>query len=83
MGSARNTVARDARWRATVVLPTAGEGLEGELHYELELVVGGSGVRLASEPADRCFAIETDEPHMQVAWRVTARQEATAGPKEE
>jgi hypothetical protein len=60
----------DARGRATIVLPTRGQELEGGLHWELELLAGGGEARLASDLSDGSFVIETDEPHAKVAWRL-------------
>jgi hypothetical protein len=60
----------DARGRATVVLPTSGPEFGGGLHCELELLAGGGEARLASDPSDGSFVIETDEPHAKVAWRL-------------
>jgi hypothetical protein len=62
----------DARGRATVVLPTGGRGLGGGLHCELELLAGGGEARLVSDLSDGSFVIETDEPHVKVAWSITA-----------
>jgi hypothetical protein len=61
----------DARGRATVVLPSGAEALVGTLDYALEPVIGGGEARVASELAGGCFLIETDEPHVKVAWQVT------------
>jgi hypothetical protein len=60
----------DARGRATVVLPTGGREFGGGLHCELELLAGGGEARLVSDLSDGSFVIETDEPHVKVAWRL-------------
>jgi hypothetical protein len=60
----------DARGRATVVLPTGGPEFGGGLHCELELLAGGGEARLVSDLSDGSFVIETDEPHVKVAWRL-------------
>ena len=68
----------DARGRATVVLPTRGRELESGLQYELEYalkpLIGGGKTRVAAELAGGCFLIESDEPHVKVAWQLTANE---------
>ena len=66
----------DARGRATVVIPSGGRELGRYLHLELAPVADGGEARLVSDLADGSFVIETDEPHVKVAWRITAAREA-------
>jgi hypothetical protein len=61
----------DARGFACVVLPAA---VDGEIGVELRALVTGVVAALRAEPTPRRFTIETDEPHVKVAWRLTARQ---------
>ena len=66
----------DARGRATVVLPTSGQELGRRLECELELLAGSGEARLVSDVAHGSLVIQTDEPHVKVAWRITAEREA-------
>jgi hypothetical protein len=61
----------DGRGFATVLLPAAAAALEA-FEYQLA-ALEGVPARLASEAVDGHFTIETDEPHVKVAWRLTAR----------
>ena len=61
----------DARGYATVALPRAARRLHGSLQYELSPFTHGVRATIAAEAVDGRFTIETDEPHVKVAWRVT------------
>ena len=70
----------DARGYATVRVPAgAAEPLLPPLEYELRNLEGGGGARISGELKDGHFAIETDEPHVKVAWRLTGRQSLGGG----
>ena len=69
----------DARGYATVQLPAGAAGLLPPLEYELRNLEGGGGARVSGELKDGHFAIETDEPHVKLAWRITARQPVDGG----
>jgi hypothetical protein len=73
----------DARGYATVRLPTGAGRLLPPLEYELRDLEARSSVRESGGLKDGRFAIETDEPHVKVAWRISGRaavaeQEQTA-----
>jgi hypothetical protein len=63
----------DARGYATVALPPAAGRLHASLDYELRPFAQGVSAEIAAELSDGRFTIATDEPHVKVAWRVTAR----------
>jgi hypothetical protein len=42
--------------------------------YELHPFTPGVTAKVAAELMDGRFTIETDEPHVKVAWRVTGRR---------
>ena len=65
----------DARGYATVRLPAGAGPLLPPLEYELRDLEAHSSVRLSAELKGGRFAIETDEPHVKVAWRITGRKE--------
>jgi hypothetical protein len=60
----------DARGYATVSLPRSVGRLHGDLEFELRPATRGVSARVAAQLVDGRFAIETDEPHVKVAWRV-------------
>jgi hypothetical protein len=64
----------DARGYATVRLPAGAGRLLPPLEYELRDLEKHSSVRLSAELKGGRFAIETDEPHVKVAWRITGRK---------
>jgi hypothetical protein len=66
----------DGRGYATVQLPAGAASLEPPLEYELRNLEGGGGARVSGELKDGHFAIETDEPHVKVAWRIAGRRAA-------
>jgi hypothetical protein len=61
----------DGRGFACVMLPAA---VDGELRVELRPLTAGVTATLRGEPTRRRFTIETDEPHVKVAWRVDRRR---------
>jgi hypothetical protein len=66
----------DARGRATVTLPEGARVAARGLRYELRPCQDRVGARVVAELTEGRFTIETDEPHVRVAWRATAK---TAG----
>jgi hypothetical protein len=75
----------DARGYATVVLPRLGGCLDGDLEYELRAFIPAVTATVAAQLLDGRFTIATDEPHVKVAWRVSARHPrgATQSPRAE
>jgi hypothetical protein len=65
----------DARGYATVRLPAGAGRLLPPLEYALRDLEGYSSVRVSGGLKDGRFVIETDEPHVKVAWRITGRTE--------
>jgi hypothetical protein len=63
----------DARGYATVQPPRAARQLHGDLAYELRPFTRGVTALVAAQLMDGHFTIETDEPHVKVAWRLTGR----------
>ena len=63
----------DARGYATVRLPASGGRLLPPLEYELRDLEAHSSVRLSGGLKDGRFTIESDEPHVKVAWRISGR----------
>jgi hypothetical protein len=64
----------DARGYATVALPRAAAAFRGDLDYDLRPLTRGVTAAIAARLVDGRFTIETDEPHVKVAWRVTGRR---------
>ena len=62
----------DGRGYATVSLPRSAGRLLGGVEYEVRALVRGVTAAIAAELIDGRFTIETDEPHVKVAWRVIA-----------
>jgi hypothetical protein len=73
----------DARGYATVALPRSAGRLHGSLEYELRPFTRGVLAAVAAQLVDGRFTIETDEPHVKVAWCVTGRRPQTRPKKEE
>jgi hypothetical protein len=63
----------DGRGYATVRLPAEAEPLEPPLEYELRDLEPPSSTRVTAELEDGRFTIQTDEPHVKVAWRISGR----------
>ncbi len=57
----------DGHGFATVVLP---EAIHGRVSVELRPLAAGVSATLRGQPTRRRFTIETEEPHVKVAWRV-------------
>lgn len=64
----------DARGYATVALPRTAGRLHGKLEYELRPHAPGVTAAIAAQLVDGRFTIETDEPYVKVAWRVSGRR---------
>jgi hypothetical protein len=80
--SAHDTVAyhgevwTDARGYATVRLPAEAGPPEPPLEYELRDLEPPSSARVTAELKDGRFTIQTDAPHVKVAWRISGRRPA-------
>ena len=61
----------DARGHATVALPGSVGRLPAGIRYELRPFTEGVTAVIAAELLDCRFTIETDEPHVKVAWRIS------------
>jgi hypothetical protein len=64
----------DARGFATVRLPAEAGPLEPPLAYELRDLEPASTARVTAELRNGRFTIQTDQPHMKVAWRITRQR---------
>jgi hypothetical protein len=73
--SYRGEVWTDARGQATVNLPAAASPPRAEVEYALRAVEGDGAARVIAELRDGRFTIETDHPHVKVAWRINRRKE--------
>jgi hypothetical protein len=62
----------DGHGRAIVVLPSFVRAHRAGFDYELTTVASACSATVAEEIVDNRFTIATDEPHVKVAWRVTA-----------
>jgi hypothetical protein len=65
----------DGQGRAVVLLPPFVRVHDAGFEYELRPVGSACTATVAEEIADGRFTIATDEPHVKVAWRVTALRE--------
>jgi hypothetical protein len=65
----------DGDGRAIVVLPTFVRAHRAGFEYELMPVGSPCVAVVAEEIVDDRFTIATDQPHVKVAWRVTALRE--------
>jgi hypothetical protein len=63
----------DARGFATVRLPAGAGRLNRPVEYELRDLDPPSRARVTAELEDGRFTIATDQPHVKVAWRVSAQ----------
>jgi hypothetical protein len=62
----------DARGYATVRLPAEAETLlASPFEYELRDLEPATSARVTGEFADGRFTIQTEQPHVKVAWRIT------------
>ena len=66
----------DARGYATVALPRSAGRLHGDLEYDLRPSAPAVTATVVAQLIDGRFTIATDEPHVKVAWGVTARGRA-------
>jgi hypothetical protein len=62
----------DGDGRAIVVLPSFVRTHRAGFDYELTPVTSACSATVAEEIVDNRFTIATDQPHVKVAWRVTA-----------
>jgi hypothetical protein len=65
----------DAHCRAVVVLPSFVRAHRAGFEYELTPLDSPAHARVAEKVSDDRFTIATDQPHVKVAWRVTALKE--------
>jgi hypothetical protein len=65
----------DESGRAVVALPPFVRTHRAGFEYELTPVESACSAMVAEEIVDDRFTIATDEPHVKVAWRVTALKE--------
>jgi hypothetical protein len=68
----------DASCRAVVVLPSFVRAHRAGFDYELTPLDSRAHARVAETISDERFTIATDEPHVKVAWRVTAFKETAS-----
>jgi hypothetical protein len=61
----------DARGFATVRLPGEAGSLEPPLAYELRDLEPASTAHVTAELDGGRFTIQTEQPHVKVAWRIT------------
>ena len=61
--------------RAVVVLPPLVRAHQAGFTYELTPIDSSCSAVVAEDILDTRFTIATDEPHVKVAWRVTALRE--------
>lgn len=69
--------------RAIVVLPPFVRAHRAGFDYELTAVGSSGSPVVAEEIANDRFTIATDQPHVKVAWRVTALKETAMTSGEE
>jgi hypothetical protein len=62
----------DDAGRAVIVMPPFVRSHRAGFEYELTPAVAECSAVVVEELTDDRFAIETDRPHVKVAWRVTA-----------
>jgi hypothetical protein len=67
----------DARGYATVRLPAHAGPLEPPLAYELQDLDPPSRARVTAELENGRFTLQTDEPHVKVAWRISGCRTAS------
>jgi len=70
----RGEVWTDSRGRAIVKLPPGANRLRSPVEYVLRALDGKIHVRVAAELHDGRFTIESDQPHVKVAWRISGRR---------
>jgi hypothetical protein len=64
----------DGRGFATVRLPAGADVLEAPVEYELRDIDPSSSARVTAKLERGRFTIATEQPHVKVAWRITARR---------
>src|SRR3954454_11849745 len=74
----RGEVWTDGQGRAVVVLPPDAKSLTTPVAYTLEPCEVSASATVTSELRGGQFTIETDEPHVKVAWRIAGEIEAAA-----
>ena len=62
----------DASGRAVVVLPSFVRAHRAGFEYELTPLDSRAHARVAETVSDDRFTVTTDQPHVKVAWRLTA-----------
>jgi hypothetical protein len=60
----------DAHGFAAVALPTDADV---DLEVDVRALTKGVSAEVATEPGRRRFTVTTNEPHVKVAWKVTAQ----------
>ena len=65
----------DADGRAVVVLPSFVRAHRAGFDYELTPLDSRAHARVAEQVSDDRFTVATDQPHVKVAWRLTALKE--------
>jgi hypothetical protein len=68
----------DADGQCVVLLPSFVHAHQAGFEYELKPVDVACSARVAEEITDGRFTIETDLPHVKVAWRVSALRRRAA-----
>jgi hypothetical protein len=72
-------VVTDGSGMATVTMPDWFEALNRDFRYQLTVIGQFAQAIVASEMANRSFAVKTDKPNVKVSWQVTGiRQDAWA-----
>src|SRR5213595_1346503 len=77
----RGEVWTDGSGRAVVVLPPEAVALAGPVAYTLEPAEPSISAAVATELEAGRFTIETDEPHVKVAWRIVSPDHSRHEPK--
>jgi hypothetical protein len=70
----RGEVWTDSRGRAIVKLPPGANPPRPPLEYVLRVLDGQIHVQVAAELNNGRFTIESDQPHIKVAWRISGRR---------
>jgi hypothetical protein len=68
----------DADGRALIALPAFVRLHREGFDYELTPIGSDCTARVAEEVREDRFTIETDQPHVKIAWRVTPLREVTS-----
>ena len=66
--------------RAVIVLPVFVRAHRAGFEYELTPANPHRSATVGEEILDHTFTIETDQPHVKVAWRVTALRDSAGEP---